>query len=962
MNFANSSVLKRLWVRYLFAVGVILCTVAASFFVSGMIASLGERDGSLINESGRQRMLSQRILFYAAEFQAEAKASDRTELERALKTFGETHTMLSTEASEVDGLSALYFQGSPSLDTNVREFLQNAYKVLNQDSGARAALFNVETLAPRRLLTQLDNAADGWEQHARQRAAQLQVWEKIALWLVILVVILTTLIVIVPAFRIVREQMVDQERLRNKLKDRNDRLNQFASVSADLVWETDVDGIIVSAKGRFVDIGVVSIDELLGRSYTETVSMKPDMQKRLTRALETAGSYRGIVADFTNQYGAHRCLLLNGAPRKASDGTIIGYFGAAQDITARENLDRKYRLLVDHMTDLIVTFREDRTIEYASPSVRRYGIDPEDIVGRKTMNFIHPDDVSILADLNKDLFSGSAPDHTQVREFRAYDGDGNIIWLEGRPTVVYDESGKLDFVVSAYRDITVRKLREAELVEARQEAEAAAHAKADFLSKMSHEIRTPLNGVIGFSQVLGQMELSPEQAECVEQVQTASRTLLALINDILDYSKIEAGMLSLEHRPVDVVSIAEETISLVSMTRPDSDVELSVDAGAFEHLWMLGDEVRLRQILTNLVGNSAKFTTEGCVLVTFEQEGDRVYLTVKDTGIGIAKADIARIFEGFQQSDNTISRRFGGTGLGLSITRALVSMMGGTIDVDSEVGVGTEVRISLPFTPAHPEEAAPEVTATPAQRGSGQHIMVVDDVEPNRALAKMILQKAGYEVTTFASAHAAIKALARREAFDVILMDVQMPELDGISATRYIQSMPSPVRDIPILAMTANTTQDQITACLNAGMKAHIAKPIVLDTLLKELSVALPHKDDIDDDEHSECDPTALSQNMEDEAYKALLDACDAMIRTSLEELRALIGGAEGARDERYRSIAELAHRVAGTAGSFGYDTISKAAFDLETVVKKALECNGFDDAVEAAVHEYAIAAEKAAA
>jgi len=416
----------------------------------------------------------------------------------------------------------------------------------------------------------------------------------------------------------------------------------------------------------------------------------------------------------------------------------------------------------------------------------------------------------------------------EAREEVALEGEEGTVFFDLRMQTLKAHDGRASGRLVVLHDITEQKRANAELRRAKEEAEQASRAKSQFLATMSHEIRTPLNGVLAAVELLLGTELDVEQREFAEIVETSGRTLMALINDLLDFSKIEAGREELDVRRFDLREMVDKTVGMFRAPADDKGLRLTLEVEGSVPSWVLGDETRLRQVLVNLIGNAVKFTDDGSIDVaaTYSAEQGRAAFTVEDSGIGIPTDKLESIFDTFSQADSSTTRKYGGTGLGLAISRRLAELMDGSLSVDSmeEGGSTFTLVVPLEITDA-PRDVAIGESSVLAER-LPLDILIVEDNPVNQLTLRRMLQKLGYEPALAADGVEGV-SMAEEGAFDLVFMDIQLPNMDGLEATRRIIAALDSRRP-RIVAMTANATPEDRDACFEAGMDDYATKPISL--------------------------------------------------------------------------------------------------------------------------------------
>jgi PAS domain S-box-containing protein len=535
------------------------------------------------------------------------------------------------------------------------------------------------------------------------------------------------------------------------------------------------------------------------------------------------------------------------SPWRDSNGEVGGLVSVSVEITdvmetlaASERSERRLNLALEiaevHVWEL--DFRTQTMTTAGASETFFDGAFTDEEVAADTSITIHPDDRDAVNAAWAEALETDAPYRPEYRVNRL---DGKEVWAACTARFVRDDQGRPVQLIGAMQNVTARREAEAALVHAKDEAEAANRAKSVFLATMSHEIRTPLNGVLGMAQAMAADELSEAQRSRLETVRQSGETLLVILNDLLDLSKIEAGKLELEVADFALTPLLAGVQATYADMAAARHLGLSLDvepgvAGRYR-----GDSTRLRQILFNLVSNAIKFTQEGEVRLAVRRHGGDLVCEVRDTGIGIPADRLSRLFNKFEQADVSTTRKFGGTGLGLAISRELATLMGGGIAVQSRVGEGSAFTLTVPLARIGDEaEAAPPCPAPALPPEGALRVLAAEDNSVNQTVLRTLLQQVGVEPVIVDDGAAAVAAW-RAQEWDVILMDVQMPVLDGPDATRAIRAAEAATgrRRTPIVALTANAMSHQVAEYAAAGMDGLIAKPIRVGELFAALEAAL---------------------------------------------------------------------------------------------------------------------------
>lgn len=562
---------------------------------------------------------------------------------------------------------------------------------------------------------------------------------------------------------------------------------------------------------------------------------------------------------------------------RSPSGNNYGRIWYFRDITERKQAEEalrqseaKYQQILDSITDMVLVKNPNFQITWANKAFRDYyGMTLEELQGIIDAPFNKPD--YTLQYIQDDAFVFNHGKILHIPEELVTRYDGAVRPFSTIKSPILNDYGEVSMIVAVCRDVTERKQAESALAQAKEVAEAATKAKSEFLANMSHEIRTPMNGVLGMIQLLANTSLTAEQQDLVQTIQDSGNALLVIINDILDFSKIESGMLQLEENPFVLKDIIKSVCHLLNSQALDKDIKLSYVIDPHIPLYLAGDPSRLRQILLNLIGNAIKFTEKGNVSISViknqniskisalqseePEQTIELMIAIQDTGIGIEKERLNRLFQPFTQADASISRKYGGTGLGLAISKSLVNLMGGTIWVESLGNIGGDppdhwnvelAKTHLQGSNFHftlilkvvanghilPQKSPEKIQYLRQIDKSQLTILLAEDNKVNQKVALLTLKNLGYSADVANNGLEVLEMIEKKD-YNLILMDMQMPEMDGVTATKIIRQ--SHNLQPYIIALTANVLEEDRQICLDIGMNDYIRKPIVITELTEAL-------------------------------------------------------------------------------------------------------------------------------
>jgi PAS domain S-box-containing protein len=780
---------------------------------------------------------------------------------------------------------------------------------------------------------------------------------------------------------------------RDLIKER-DFITAVLQACGALVVVFDAQGRIVLCNRAFEEVTGYSSAELNGKIFFD-VLVSPDGREQSRRRLEHGISAREPSA-FENEWiaksGEIRRISFSNVPMVNEAGDVQYYITTGIDITDQHRAgqellksEMQFRSIWEASCEpMFLTDPAGAIVKVNAAFAAMLDTDPIALEGTNLMGLFHPSDHEELLEYHRARYASDSKEHFFEREIHFLHGRSGI--FENLVTRV-DIPGQPPQMLGILRDVTEQRRNAAELARAKEAAEAAnreliaanrnleetgriaremadraealSAAKSDFLANMTHEVRTPLNGILGMTGLALETQLQSDQREYLELVESSAEALLSLVNDVLDFSKYEVGKLGLDCVEFSLRALVRDVLRPLALRASVSGLafESAIEDQAPDRL--IGDPLRISQVLRNLAGNAIKFTNAGQVSVYVRAEaieGSKVTLriSVVDTGIGIPPEKHRMIFEPFTQADGSTTRKYGGTGLGLSICSGLVELMDGRIWVESEVGQGSAFHFTLPLelaAPAQSSEPGPSPSATQERckpDGSKRklRILVAEDNSVNQRLAARLLEREGHSVTIAGSGQEALE-LSEREQFDLILMDVQMPDLDGLQATARIRERErGSGRRVPIVAMTAQAAESDRVRCLESGMDAYVTKPIHVPDLMRMIETVVPEsvvpESVVPGGNSMNGNVTSEESSVEDQLLQldeslALsrvggdVDLLKEVVELFLDDYPATFEKIKGAVTSRDATALEHhAHSLKGSVSTFGANRAFEAAFTLE--------------------------------